>query len=291
MRYAITHTTVYDYSEPAALGHNLVHLEPRPHPRQTVFTCVLEIDPLPEVTRRHHDYFGNPVHYFAVQQPHRRLALVARSQVEVVPPPAVEPGRSPAWDEVAAALRAGGDESKRDACSFVFESPYVPCDSALADYARCSFPPGRPFVEAVLDLTARIHRDFRYDRRATTLTTPVGEVLARRAGVCQDFAHLQVGCLRALGLAARYVSGYLVTNPPPGQPRLVGADASHAWVSAFCPGCGWIDFDPTNDQVPGEWHITLAWGRDYGDVSPVRGIVLGGGQSTLTVAVDVSPVA
>jgi transglutaminase-like putative cysteine protease len=290
MRYDITHTTVYDYSEPAALGHNLLHLEPRPHPRQTMFACVLEIDPPPEVTRPHRDYFGNPVRYVAVQQPHRRLTLVARSRIDVMPPAPVERGAPWPWEEVAASLRAGGDAAQRDAHSFVFESPYVPHDPALADYARPSFAPRRPIVDAVLELTTRIHREFRYDKRATTLATPVREVLARRAGVCQDFAHLQIGCLRAMGLAARYVSGYLVTQPPPGQPRLVGADASHAWISVFCPGCGWIDFDPTNDQLPGEHHITVAWGRDYGDVSPVRGIVLGGGESTLTVSVEVSPI-
>ncbi len=190
---------------------------------------------------------------------------------------------------MVAQLRAGASTAERDAYSFVFDSPYVPRDEALADYAAPSFPPGRPLLAAVFDLTTRIHREFRYDPRATTVATPMRKVLARRAGVCQDFAHLQLGCLRALGLAARYVSGYLVTEPPPGKARLVGADASHAWLSVFCPAWGWIDCDPTNDQVPGDRHVTLAWGRDYDDVCPVRGIVLGGGRSTLKVSVDVVP--
>jgi transglutaminase-like putative cysteine protease len=246
MRYQISHTTVYEYDEPAALGHNLLHLEPRPHPRQTLFECALEVDPLPEVTRRFVDYFGNPVCYFTVQQPHRRLALVARSRIEVAPPAAVDSERSQPWHDAVALLQFAVDAARRDAGSYVFESPYVPCDPVLAEYARPSFPAGRPLFLAARELTSRIHRDFRYDLRATTLATPVREVLARRAGVCQDFAHLQIGCLRALGLAARYVSGYLVTEPPPGQPRLVGADASHAWVSVFCPEYGWIDIVPSN---------------------------------------------
>jgi transglutaminase-like putative cysteine protease len=289
MLYRITHRTVYDYSEPAALGHNILHLEPRQHPRQTVREQSLAIEPTPAMTQRQTDYFGNPTCYFSIQLPHRRLALTARSQVDVAPPAPLETMRSPCWEEVRDALRAASTPALRAAYAFVFDSPYVPLDEALADYARPSFAAGRPMLDTVLELTRRIHRDFRYDRRATTVATPVAEVLARRAGVCQDFAHLQIGCLRALGLAARYVSGYLVTEPPPGQPRLIGADASHAWVSVFCPVCGWIEFDPTNDQVPSDRHITLAWGRDYDDVSPVRGIVLGGGRSMLTVAVDVTP--
>ena len=289
MRYAINHTTVYEYSEPAVLGHNLLHLEPRPHPRQTVLDCTLAIDPPPAVTHRQVDFFGNPITYFAVQQPHRRLALTARSHVEIAPPAPLDSDQSPPWHEVAAQLRTGSSRELREACPFVFDSPYVPRDDALADYAAGSFTPGRPMLTAVLDLMGRIHHEFRYDPRATTVATPLRAVLAQRAGVCQDFAHLQLGCLRALGLAARYVSGYLVTEPPPGQPRLIGADASHAWVSVFIPPHGWIDCDPTNNQVPGDHHITLAWGRDYEDVSPVRGIVLGGGYSKLTVSVDVIP--
>ncbi len=289
MLYRIRHATVYEYREPVPLGYNLLHLEPRPHPRQTVREWVLECDPPPAQSVRQVDYFGNPAQFWAVQRPHRRLAVTACGRVDVAPAPPIDPGQSPPWQGVPEGLRGLETAEAREAYSFVFDSAYVPADAALADYAAPSFAPGRPLLQAVLDLTARIHRDFRYDPRATTLATPVREVLTRRAGVCQDFAHLEIGCLRAMGLPARYVSGYLVTRPPPGRPRLVGADASHAWVSVYCPVHGWVDVDPTNNQLASERHITLAWGRDYDDVSPVRGILLGGGESTLTVSVDVVP--
>jgi transglutaminase-like putative cysteine protease len=235
MLYHITHTTLYEYSEPAVSGHNLLHLEPRCHPRQRVLQWDLEIDPPPTTTSRQTDYFGNPVSYFAIHKPHRRLSITARSQIEVTQPASLATDRSMAWDDVVARLRGGREPEVRQAVPFVFESPYVPRDDALADFAASSFAAGRPLLDAVLDLTGRIHRDFRYDSRATTVATPLGDVLARRAGVCQDFAHLQIGCLRAMGLAARYVSGYLVTDVPAGQPQMTGADASHAWVSVFSP--------------------------------------------------------
>ena len=175
------------------------------------------------------------------------------------------------------------------ASQFVFDSPYIPTGDRFAAYAAPSFPPGRPVFEAVLELTSRIHAEFCYDPTATTIATPIKEVLEQKHGVCQDFAHLQIGCLRSLGLAARYVSGYLVNLPPPGKPRLVGAEASHAWISFFCPGFGWIDLDPTNNQVPSDRHIVLAWGRDYDDVSPLKGVILGGGNHTVKVTVEITP--
>ena len=178
-----------------------------------------------------------------------------------------------------------------EACSFTFDSHYVKRSPALAEYATPSFAPGRPILDATADLSARIHREFRYDAKATTISTPLAEVLANRHGVCQDFAHLAIGCLRSLGLAARYVSGYLESRPPPGRARLVGADASHAWLAVFAPGLGWVDFDPTNNVLPSERHLTLAWGRDYGDVSPIRGVILGGGSHTMSISVDVAPLA
>jgi transglutaminase-like putative cysteine protease len=179
------------------------------------------------------------------------------------------------------------DEQTLQAYEFSFDSPYSKRNGALADYAAPSFTPQRPLLDAVLDLTGRIHADFQYDQRATTLATPLADVLAGRRGVCQDFAHLEIGCLRSMGLAARYVSGYLLTTPPPGGERVVGGDASHAWLSVYSPGYGWIDVDPTNNQLPGDRHITLAWGRDYGDVSPIKGVILGGRQQSVKVAVDV----
>jgi transglutaminase-like putative cysteine protease len=180
------------------------------------------------------------------------------------------------------------DTSLLDACSFTYDSRYVRRGADLAAYASPSFAPGRAIADAVRELTERIHRDFRYDAQATTLATPLSEVLERRHGVCQDFAHLAIGCLRSLGLPARYVSGYLRTRPPAGRARLIGADASHAWVSAYCGDSGWIDFDPTNNMIPSNDHITIAWGRDYDDVSPVKGVILGGGEHTMAIAVDVA---
>jgi transglutaminase-like putative cysteine protease len=195
------------------------------------------------------------------------------------------------WEEAKGILASGVDPEVRLARQFVFESPQIRHQPALADYARPSFAPGRLLSDSLLDLTARIHADFRFEKGSTSVGTPVMEVFQSREGVCQDFAHLQIACLRSLGLAARYVSGYIVTEPPPGQPRQPGADASHAWMSAFVPGTGWLDVDPTQGRMAGEDHITVAWARDYDDVAPLKGILLGGQQQSLRVAVDVVPVA
>jgi transglutaminase-like putative cysteine protease len=235
------------------------------------------------------DFFGNPVTFFTIQEPHHELTVTAHHMVSVSPFALPEPAQTPAWEEVRQVLSSDRGPRSLDVYQFVFDSPYVTTDPELADYAAASFAAGRPLLEAVLDLTRRIHTDFRYDTKATTVATPLSEVFSARRGVCQDFAHLQIGCLRSLGLAARYISGYLLTTPPPGQQRLVGADASHAWLSVYCPGFGWIDVDPTNNQVPSDQHILLAWGRDYDDVSPIKGVILGGGQHTVSVAVDVVP--
>lgn len=193
------------------------------------------------------------------------------------------------WEEVRDSIRT--DRNHLEACQFTYDSHYVARSNALLEYAAPSFAAGRPMLDAVADLTARIHREFRYDAKATTLATPLKEVLQHRHGVCQDFAHLAIGCLRSLGLAARYVSGYLQTNVPEGKERLIGADASHAWLSVFCPDVGWVDFDPTNNMIPADRHLTIAWGRDYDDVSPIKGVILGGGSHTMTIAVDVAPLA
>jgi transglutaminase-like putative cysteine protease len=190
---------------------------------------------------------------------------------------------------VARSLPADLSPAGLDAYQFVFESPRIKPGALFAVYASSSFPPGRALTDSLLDFTARIHNDFRFDSKATNVRTAPEEVLRLRRGVCQDFAHLQVACLRSIGLAARYVSGYLRTYPPPGRPRLVGADASHAWVSVYCPGAGWLDVDPTNNLIPFQSHVTLAWGRDYGDVSPVRGVILGGRDHKLEVGVDMEP--
>lgn len=290
MNARVRHVTEYAYAEPVSLSHHLVHLAPLPDDVQTCTGRELRITPVPAFRRERLDAFGNRATYFSIEEPHRRL--VVESEFAVVTRPRTPPPLSfpMSWEQVRDPLRRERRADALLAYAFTFDSPYVPVLPALADYARPSFGAGRPLLEAVMDLTRRIHDELTYDAKATTVSTPVLEVLARRRGVCQAFAHLQIGFLRALGLAARYVSDYLLTRPPPGRPRLVGADASHAWISVYLPDFGWVDLDPTNAVMPGDEHITLACGRDFGDVTPVRGVILGGGAHELTVAVDVAPI-
>lgn len=291
MIYRVSHTTTYLYSEPVSLCHNLIHLKARNSPQQTCLQSQLLIQPLPAITVGRVDYFGNPATFTTIQESHQKLMVTAVNLAQLAPRPPVPPALTPPWEQVRHLLSSNRSPEILDAFQFAFDSPYIKIDAELGAYAAASFTPGRPILEAALDLTRRIHGDFRYDRTATSIATPLNQVLELRRGVCQDFAHLQIGCLRSLGLAARYVSGYLRTNPPPGQPRLVGADASHAWVSFFCPGFGWLDVDPTNNQMPADQHIVLAWGRDYDDVSPIKGVILGGGQHSVSVSVSVVPVS
>lgn len=287
--FEIRHTTVYDYQASVAVAHHLLRLAPRRLQRQLLLSHTLEIDPGPGVTSRRLDYFGNEVVFVTVAGAHVRLAVTARSRVAVGPRFIPDAAETPSWESVRSRCRTDRSVVALEATEFTFASPHIPTEARFADYAAPSFPAGRPLLEAVMDLTGRIHGEFRFDPTATTVSTPPAEVLERKRGVCQDFAHLQIACLRSLGLPARYVSGYLETIPPPGQVKLIGADASHAWVSVFCPGLGWIDTDPTNNVLPSMQHITLGWGRDYGDVSPIRGVLVGGGQHQLTVGVDVIP--
>ena len=250
--------------------------------------CRLDIQPVPQYSRQRTDYFGNIAQVFMVEQPHNALTVNAASVVEtraaVVPP---AHGTAP-WEKVAQQLSLPTDPLALEASQFVFASPLVTVGAEALAYARPSFPPGTPVLVGALDLMRRIFTEFTYDKSATSVDTGVDQVLADRKGVCQDFAHLAISGLRALGLAARYVSGYLQTAPPPGKPKLIGADASHAWISLYVPEAGWVDLDPTNNLIPGESHITLAWGRDYGDVTPVKGVVMGGGRHTLSVDVNVA---
>lgn len=285
--FEVTHRTTYDYQSPVTVAHHLLRLTPRPMRRQFRLAHELDVAPAPASLHCHTDYFGNEVAFAIFEGSHRQLGITARSRVAVGAAFIPDPGETPAWESVRNLCRTDLSPPVLEAGEFAFGSPLVPLDAPFTDYARESFPAGRRLLDAVLDLTARIHRDFQFDPTATTVATPLARVLEQRRGVCQDFAHLQIACLRALGLPARYVSGYLETAPPPGQPKLVGADASHAWVSFFCPGLGWIDVDPTNNLLPSMQHITLGWGRDYGDVSPIRGVLVGGGDHALSVAVDV----
>jgi transglutaminase-like putative cysteine protease len=287
MLYRISHSTTYEYAEPVSLCQNLAHLTPRNSASQDCRHSALAITPLPSVLTDRIDYFGNATTFFAVQEPHRQLNATANHLVEVSPPTIPELSQSPAWEDVRELLQKDLSAETLLASEFVCDSRYVRSSPDLVDYARSSFSPGRPILEAVRDLTHRIFTDFQYDQTATTVATTLFEVFANRRGVCQDFAHLQIACLRSLGLAARYMSGYLSTEPPPGCVPLVGTDATHAWLSIYSPRAGWIDVDPTNDQFAGDRHILLAWGRDYDDVSPIKGIVLGGGAHTVSVGVEV----
>ena len=289
MIYRVRHRTTYQYADPVSVSHHVVRLTPRSLPTQICWQSHVFVLPSPPLTSAHFDYFGNTLTFFTLHEPHDSLIVEANSDLEVkrVEPP--DFSDSPAWETVRDSMAGDLSDEILDAYQFVFDSRRVKSNPELGAYARDSFPAGRPLLDAVLDLTRRIHQDFRFDKKATEVATPVQTFFEKRRGVCQDFAHLQIGCLRSLGLPARYVSGYLRTMPPPGRPRLVGADASHAWCSAWCPGCGWVDFDPTNNCVPSDGHITVAWGRDYSDVSPIYGVLLGGARHKLSVEVDVMP--
>jgi transglutaminase-like putative cysteine protease len=290
MLYDITHRTTYGYRSDVAVSHHLAHLHPRDLDRQQVTDFRISIDPVPVVSTERTDYYGNLTAFFSINSPHDRLAVTARSRVRVSAPVLPGPAATPAWQLVRD--RCASDVLTMDSAvgEFRFDSAQITRRPAFAEYATPSFPKDRPLLEAIVDFNSRIFRDFRFDARATTVATPVDEVFKRRRGVCQDFAHLAIACLRSLGLPARYVSGYLETQPAPGKARLVGADASHAWFAVWCSGFGWIDADPTNNLLPGDRHVTVAWGRDFGDVSPVRGVVVGGSGHSLGVSVDVARV-
>lgn len=288
MRYRVRHLASYYYGEPVLLSHHAAHLRPRAVPGQSHMWQSLRIAPSPAVLRDdEQDYFGNPTTFFTIQEAHSTLEVEAVFEAETSPPPALLCLDSTSWDRVKSELMDSGREWGEPVADFLFASSQVPDLSEAASYALPSFPPGRPLVEALLDLTQRIFADFTFDPVATCVGTPLAQVFSQRRGVCQDFAHVGIACLRAMGLAARYVSGYIRTVPPEGEERLVGADASHAWLSAFLPGWGWLDVDPTNNVLAGEDHIVVAWGRDYDDVSPLRGVVLGGGEHRVHVSVDV----
>ena len=288
MTYKILHRTAYRYKYPVSVGSQVACLTPRSLPHHELGAHSLHIEPVPATRSERVDFFGNRLCFFTIEQPHRELVVEARSEVKVEAP-AAPPGPGPAWEEAMRALATDISAEGLAAYQFCFESPRIRLRPEYAEYARISFTPGRPMTEALLDLTRRIHQEFRFDAKVTNVRTTTEEVFKKKRGVCQDFAHLEIACLRSLGVPSRYVSGYLRTYPPPGRPRLIGADASHAWVSAWIPGTGWLDLDPTNNLVPTDGHVTLAWGRDYGDVSPLRGLILGGGAHTLRVGVDMEP--
>ena len=283
MNYKITHNTQYSYSSLVNLCHNEARLTPRSFAQQVCTQSEFTVDPEPTSYRERKDFFGNTVCYFTIQRPHQDLSVTVTSHVEVK-----ESQKRPdiVWETVQERLRTDQNAEILEVRQYIFDSPMIQEMPELHVYAESSFTKGRPLIEAVEDLINRLYEDFAYNPGFTTVATPLAEVIKHRRGVCQDFAHLGIGCLRAMGLAARYISGYIETVAQPDQEQLVGADASHAWFSVYLPDIGWIDFDPTNNQIPTDQHITVAWGRDYSDVTPLKGVVFGSGTHELSVSVD-----
>ena len=292
-RYRVEHYTAYRYSEPVMLSHQQLHLTPRPLEYQQIHAHEVVIRPKPTLRREFMDAFGNPVTEIAIEAAHSTLDIVARATVEVTQRPMIESQRTPAWETVrdALAYRAAWHPERGilEATQFLFESPHVRVKRDLRAYARDCFTPRRPILEAAQALMMKIHSEFKFDPGATTVNTSVMKFFQQKRGVCQDFTHFMISCLRSTGLAARYVSGYLLTPPAPERPRRVGADASHAWVALFAPESGWIDLDPTNNVIPVFEHITVGWGRDFSDITPLRAVINGGGVQTLEVKVTVRP--
>jgi transglutaminase-like putative cysteine protease len=294
MKLRVVHKTAYEYGEPVASSHHEAHLAPRDGRSQVCLTHAVKITPAPGATRERRDYFDNRTLYFGIHETHRSMEVVAESEILVREREHSLLLDRTTWEAVRDRIAADRQPESLEAYGFTFDSRYVKASgnlgAELREFARTSFPPGRPMLDAVIELTARIYEGLVYDTAATETSTPLSDVVRQRRGVCQDFAHFEIGCLRAMGLPARYVSGYLSTTPPPDGSRLVGCDASHAWVSTYLPSLGWVDFDPVNNVVPGERHVTVAHGRDYGDVTPIRGVLVGGGRHVVHVSVDVSPI-
>lgn len=289
-RYRVVHETRYKYHSTVTLSQQYLHLTPRSFAYQDLDSHLIWLDPVVNDSRDAVDFFGNCTRHVALSVPHDSLLVHAQSTVSLRARPGLAhiAGSLP-WESVRDMMAKEKSAATLEACRYLYASPHVTCFAELEAYARVSFTPGRLQLDAALELTQRIFDDFEFDPKATDISTPLDQVLRGRRGVCQDFAQLMIGCLRSIGLPARYMSGYILTHPPAGKPRLVGADASHAWVSVFCPALGWIDFDPTNRCLVQHEHITLGWGRDFSDVTPMRGIVLGGGRQELSVEVTVTP--
>jgi transglutaminase-like putative cysteine protease len=279
-----SHTTTYLYSNPVSICHTQTHLAPRESPRQKLISHELTVSPEPSFSVTRTDYFGNEMNFFSIHEMHQTLTISSFSELELFPEEPPHAGLTPPWEKVRTLVQEKADEEAYAASEFTCRSPFVKTGADFAEYAKPSFVEGRPLLEAGMDLCHRIFREFRYDPRATTISTPVDEVLKKRGGVCQDFAHLMISCARSLGLPARYVSGYLRSGKDS-----VGHEASHAWCALYCSEFGWLDFDPTNDLMPRENHVTVAHGRDYSDVTPVKGVALGGGEQIVNVVVEVLP--
>lgn len=290
VRYKVMHETVYRYSSPVVISRQIAHLTPRETSWQQVHSHHLEISPQPIERTESIDYFGNPTARIVVDTPHGELIVRASSEVSVTTHAPGPEAVSPAWESAQAIPGVWNRNTSLDVEHYRVASPAVPVLASTRAYAALSFTKGRPWLESTLDLTKRIRKEFRYDTKATTVSTAVEEVLELKGGVCQDFAHLMLSCLRSLGLPARYVSGYVLNRRVAGKDSNAGADASHAWVASFCPAHGWVAFDPTNGKIADTEFVTLGWGREYADVSPLRGVVRGTAAQKLAVAVSVVPV-
>ena len=288
MNYLVTHKTNYFYSATAPLSFNQLRLRPRTFNGQNCLQFHFRSNPHFSFCSESIDFFGNSVLFFSVQEDHKILQVEAESLVDVKNISVLGTSHSLTWENVRENMTLGQIELALEARQFLYDSPFIKRSAELANYALPSFAPGRSFIEAIMDLTTRIHQDFTYAPNETHIKTPLPEILHLKKGVCQDFAHIGIGCLRSLGIPARYVSGYLETLPPEGKEKLVGSDASHAWFSVPVPSIGWLDFDPTNNLILSNRHITIGWGRDYGDVMPLNGIYWGNGLQTLSVSVDVA---
>jgi transglutaminase-like putative cysteine protease len=290
MMFDVSHRTHYQYSQPVIQSQHLVHMSPRPSPRQVVRHHSLIIDPAPALRQEGVDAFGNPTVTLDIEVPHRELILHARSTITVHAPENLQPARSTPWNLLDAHILGTGRPLDLDVVQYRCASRLTTPNLDIESYAAKSFRAGRPVLDGAIDLNQRIFDEFTFDPTATDISTPLSQVFKQRRGVCQDFAHLALACLRAMRIPARYVSGYILTHPPPGQPRMQGADASHAWISVWSPEAGWTDLDPTNGLVVADEHITIAHGRDYDDVSPIGGVLLGGGEHHVSVGVDVVPI-
>lgn len=291
MKFEVSHRTTYRYSEPVVQSQHVVHLAPRQNPAQTIHRHSLIIEPAPTMRHDGYDAFANPTTALEIERPHEDLVLCARSIIETSPPFYVDASSTTPWDALDDVLAPMGGLVDLDVVQYRNPSGLTNASFEIADYALVSFTPGRPVLEAAQDLMCRIYRDFKFDPTATDVSTPVSRVFIERRGVCQDFAHFALACMRALRVPSKYVSGYILTHPPPGQPKLQGADASHAWISVWSPQSGWQGLDPTNGIVASEEHIVVAEGRDYNDVCPITGVLLGGGKHSVAVAVDVIPIS
>ena len=289
MLYQITHVSRYKYDSQITHCYNVAHVLPRNTNTQNCSHSHIQVSPTPTSLFKRKDYFGNEVCHFSIQKEHLQLEVTATSQVKVTEPEPLDASRHLTCGKVLLEMKNRTLLDTLSATEFGVDSPMIKHMPALREYARVSFPPDRPFIEAVTELNDRIYQDFKYDPESTEVATPLEEVIENRHGVCQDFAHVGIACMRSMGFAARYVSGYIETLPPPGQEKMVGCDASHAWFAVYMPGAGWFDFDPTNSKAGGFQHITTAWGRDFSDVSPLKGIVFGGGsKQLLEISVDVA---